>query len=129
MGVQVVNISQYGPSWEAWLRTIFFSPQLPTSATVFKGVSDIVIHGKNGFVNVLTMREDLYSCIVDLKSKIVVMEVGVDKPKSRLCPTSGLTLPNKLGELLSSTYLLGALKALVEIRKFKSFKAYGLLVI
>ena len=77
-------------------------------------------------MNVLTMRED--SCLVDLMSKII-MEVGVDKSKTWLSPMSDFSLPDKLGELLSSTCLLGALQALAEMRKFKSLKAYGLLVL
>lgn len=102
MGVEIVNISQRGPAWEEWLWTIFF-PTLATSCTIFKGVSDIVLLGKNGFVNVVTM-EDVYTCLVDLVSVVFVVEVGVDKRTSHLCDRSGLRLPNKLGELISSTY-------------------------
>lgn len=129
MGVQVVNIAERGPDWEEWLQTILFSPRLPTCCTVFKGVTDIVMLGKKGFVNIVTLAEDVGSCLVHLTSALVLVEVGVDRPRSQLCERSGLLLPNKLGELISSTYLLGALKAFTEMRPFSSFKAYGLLIL
>ena len=74
--------------------------------------------GQNGFVNVVNLRDDLYSSIVQLPS--------------------AFRLPDKLGEILSSTYLLGVLKAIVDIQTFHTFgrlkshgqlKSYGLLII
>ena len=48
------------------------------SCTMFKRVSDIVLLGKNGFVNVVTLAEDVYSCLVQLTSVLVLVEVGQD---------------------------------------------------
>ena len=46
-----------------------------------------------------------------------------------MCERSGLHLPDKLGELISSTYLLGAIKVLSDMAISTNFKVYGLLII
>lgn len=129
LGIQVVNISQRGPGWQEWLRTVLFAPTLPTLCTPFKGVTDILLLGKNGFLSVAVTAEDGVSCMVDLVSNLCVLEVGICKSKPILCIRSNIRLPDKLGELIASMYLLGALKALTARRGFKSFKTYGLLLI
>ena len=48
------------------------------SCTMFKRVSDIVLLDKNGFVNVVTLAKDVYSCLVQLASVLVLVEVGQD---------------------------------------------------
>ena len=80
--VQIVNISQRGPKWTEWLQTIFFSPSITTSCTIFKGVTDIVILGRNGFVS---LNEDIHSCLVEFLSAVFVVEVGVNNKKKTKC--------------------------------------------
>ena len=48
------------------------------------------------------MRTYIHSCLVELLSAIFVVEVGVNKKKTHVCERSGLHLPDKLGELISS---------------------------
>ena len=106
LGITVVNVSQRGPEWQAWLQTVLFAPTLPTLCTPFKGVTDIVLIGKNGFMNVVVSIDDVLSCSVDFISSVCVVEVGVNKARPLLCTRSNLHLPDKLGELISSMYLL-----------------------
>ena len=63
------------------------------------------------------------------KYTLCTVEVGNARSKSILCTKSDLRLPDKLGELLSSMYLLGALNGLAEGLGFRSLKTYGLLLI
>ena len=50
-----------------------FLSTLTTSCTIFKGVTDIVILGRNGFVNVVSLNEDVNSCLVELLSAVFVV--------------------------------------------------------
>ena len=45
-------------------------------------MTDIVILGKNGFVNVVSLNEDVHSCLVELLSAVFVVEVGVNNKKN-----------------------------------------------
>ena len=85
LGITVVNVSQRGPEWQAWLQTVLFAPTLPTLCTPFKGVTDIVLIGKNGFMNVVVSIDDVLSCSVDFISSVCVVEVGVNKARPLLC--------------------------------------------
>ena len=58
--------------------------------------------------------DDTFFSVVDLISALCATEVGITESKLILCIKSNVRLPDKLGELLSSMYLLGALKVLTE---------------
>ena len=58
--------------------------------------------------------DNTFSSVIDLISALCATEVGIIESKPILCIKSNVRLPDKLGELLSSMYLLGALKALTE---------------
>ena len=74
----VLDISRDGQKWEKTLKTIFYDPALCTRCTPFKGVSDIVLIGKNGFGNVVSISEDdIYSCLVTVTSAITSFEIGI----------------------------------------------------
>ena len=80
LGVEVVNISQCGQTWEKWLRTILHQSSLPVNCTAFMGMTDIVLLGRNGFVNVI-VTEDEMTCLVELVSAVSVVEIGLGLPR------------------------------------------------
>ena len=45
-------------------------------------MTDIVILGKNGFLNVVSLNEDVHSCLVELLSAVFVVEVDVNNKKN-----------------------------------------------
>lgn len=63
-----------------------------------------------------------------ITSALTVSEISRSGLPTVRCKTSTLTLPKKLGELISSMYLLGTLKALSENAKVEGFKTYGLFI-
>ena len=75
LGVTVLDISREGQEWERKLKTIFFDPNLCTRCAPFKGVSDIVLIGKNGLATTVSVsEEDVYSCM-SITSAITATEV------------------------------------------------------
>ena len=109
---------------------MFFQPQLCTNCTPFKGVTDLVLVGRNGFASIVSVagNDELYSCLLTITSALTVIEVSRSGLPTVRCKKSTLTLPKKLGELISSMYLSGTLKALSENAKVGGFKTYGLFI-
>lgn len=54
---------------------------------------------------------------------------SMNKQKTQVCERFGLHLPDKLGELIFSTHLLGATKVLSDVAISTNFKVHGLLII
>ena len=106
------------------VEIVFFLPTVCTRCTPFKGVTDLLL---KWLCQCCVHVEDKFSCIVSVFSAVTVIEGVGPVPKAK-CKHSLLNLPKKLGELVSSMYLLGALKALTECRKIGSFRSYGLFV-
>ena len=126
LGVTVVDVSRDGPKWEKRLKTILHDASMCTRCTHFS-VTDLVLIGANGFVNVIAASGvDTYTNLVAITTGMTLLEVGTGK---MMCGRSKLILPTKLGELLSSMYLLGALNALKEHTPFGKFRTFGLLII
>lgn len=55
LGIVVIDASQDGQKWEKRLKTVFFQPQLCTNCTPFKGVTDLVFVGRNGFARIVSV--------------------------------------------------------------------------
>ena len=68
-----------------------------------------------------------YTCAEGVWCNAVVVEVGVGAPLRVGCPNFQGKLPNKLGELLSSMYLIGVASTLAKL--LVQIKTYGWLVI
>ena len=129
LGVQIVNLSKDGPIWMQVLPTLLDTPHFSWKITPFKGVTDILVLGRKGLPSmVVTDMEVERTTFSYMSSGTIVVEVGLDKPKLIDCVQCGLLLPRKLGELLSSMYLVGVINSLKHINT-DCIKVYGWLIL
>ena len=132
LSVNVFNLSEKGSHWDSVLQDLLHSAKPAVMATPFKGVTDIFVVGKATTVTILVRDEiDIasYSCGDGVRCNSIVIEVGIGAPIRVDCPNFQAKLPNKLGELLSSMYLIGVTSALSRCpSKLVQIKTYGWLI-
>ena len=97
--VQIVDLSNKGPSWKEVIPTVLHAPVFSFQVAPFKGVTDLLILSDRGAVVV---------AVADLETEIDVQSGSLEKPKLVKCDKAREMLPNKLGELLSSMYLIAS---------------------
>jgi hypothetical protein len=127
--LEVYNVSQDGQHWEATLASVLRTSKVILNSTPFKGVTDILLLGKKSVMTVL-VREDDTAASWSCREGVDCLEIGLESPVRVQCPNYQGMLPNKLGELLSSMYLIGVS---LSLRKPDSIclktKIYGWLIL
>ena len=132
--VQVCNVSQDGQHWEDTLADVLKTSKIAVNATPFKGVTDILLLGKTNAMTVLVRDDEIVGSTWNCREKIgcntLVVEIGLGAPVRVECPNYQGMLPNKLGELLSSMYLIGAALSLKKPGSILfETKVYGWLIL
>ena len=125
MKVQVIDVSRKGPDWKEVLPTVLHAPIFSFQVAPFKGVTNLLILGENGTVAVAVSDLETETESASVSSGAVFLEVGVEKPKLIYCRNCRERLPNKLGELLSSMYLVPTISSAKHSCAKKSIEIYG----
>ena len=122
--VQIIDLSSKRPSWKEVIPTVLHTPTLSFQVAPFKGVTDLLILSDRGAVVVAV--SDLETEIEDMTMQSGI-EIGIVKPKLVKCSNSRELLPNKMGELLSSMYLVASITS-VKHPSQKKVEIYGWLL-
>ena len=108
-GIHFVNLTKEGPDWMTTIPTLLHAPHFSWRITPFKGVTDILALGRNTLsIMVSDMEAEVEAASLP---GALCLEIGVEKPKLIDCLHCGMLLPRKLGELLSSMYLIGVIRS------------------
>ena len=124
--IEAYNLSDFGQHWENKLMTIIKTSKVAVNSTPFKGVTDIVVLGKASIITVLVREDDP---VMEVDSNTIILELGLGAPVRVYCPNYQGALPRKLGELLSSMYLIGMARALSNGKPLIKAKVYGWLML
>ena len=131
LGVKVHDISQHGQHWESTLSDLLRTSRAALNATPFKGVTDVLLLGKTNTLLIFVKDDDAVDATWSegIDTKTILIEVGMGQIARVYCPNYQNVLPTKLGELLSSMYLIGvALSLRMPKSPFHRIKVYGWLI-
>ena len=126
----MVDVSGDKPNWHNRLPTLLHCPDFCSQFTIFKGVTDIILIGKNcvGVILVISLEtENILQKVT--AGGVVIAERSISKPNMIDYKINCERCPSKLAELLSSMYFIGVMSIMrTEIKNLSQVVVYGWLI-